>query len=493
MQRLPPVLRSLALAALVWPALVAAGPSDLVYRTTRHGDGAVGVNRVAGLMRGNCNHCHDLRGTTTAAQLWTANDNGLCFTCHTNPVGVFLGRATFEATLHWTSGQMRWPGPVPAARPVGDQGECLNCHTPHGNRDARGLVPDLGHTREESLCTACHDSTGPSTVNILAELTKAATHPITSAALAGRHVAGEAGAAPFATANRHVECADCHNPHAAQAGPAAPATTSKTLLAVSRVQVTNGAANTAPAYALLPASDTSPPYEWQVCLKCHSGFVGALPAGARDKGLELNPANASFHPVEAAGRNATAAMTQSLLGGTGNPKLTPTSTLWCSDCHSSEAIPTTVSTLAAYTGTAPGGPHGSSASAGNATYSTALLRAAYRTALYGNTNYAAADFALCYTCHAAAPFNDTSKNTRADTNFRLHGFHVRGERAICKECHESIHGTATASQAGNRAYGRLVSFWPTFTAPGGGPPTWSQAGRSCTVTCHGMNHNSENY
>ena len=130
--------------------------------------------------------------------------------------------------------------------------------------------------------------------------------------------------------------------------------------------------------------------------------------------------------------------------------------------------------------------------------SQALLRAAYRVVEYpANTAYAAADFAFCYICHAAAPFNDTSKNSRADTNFPLHGFHMRGisgsGNAICKDCHESIHGTATASQATQRTTSRLVAFWPALTAPGGGAPSWSAAGRSCTVRCHGMSHTNENY
>lgn len=494
MRRLPPVLRVIAALALLGSALGWAGPADLVYQQTAHGSASAGVARVPGLMQGNCNHCHALRTATASPRLFGPNDNTLCFTCHTTTLGAFQGRGVFEATLHWTSNRMLWPGPAPAARPAGDVGKCVNCHTPHGAKDGLGLVPDLGFTREETLCLACHDGNGPSQVNIAAELQKAAVHPI--ATITGRHVAGESGAAAFSGANRHVECVDCHNPHAAKQG-GAPGF-SNTLLNVSRVTVANGAANSAPGYTFLPASDATPAQEWQVCLKCHSGYAGTLPAGARDKGLELNPANASFHPVEAAGTNATAAMAASLAGGTGNPKLTPTSTLWCSDCHSSEAITGAVSTVSAWTGAAPAGPHGSGAAAGSATASQALLRAAYRVVEYpAGTPYAAADFAFCFICHSAAPFSDTSKSTRADTNYRLHGFHMRGitgsGNAICKDCHESIHGTATASQATQRTDARLVAFWPTLTSPAGGAPAWSAAGQSCTVRCHGMSHNPETY
>ena len=69
--------------------------------------------------------------------------------------------------------------------------------------------------------------------------------------------------------------------------------------------MTNGAAGTAPT---LHAGQHVATFEYQLCLKCHSGYtrcrrrIAAHPSRwALDKGVELNPANVSYHPVEAAG------------------------------------------------------------------------------------------------------------------------------------------------------------------------------------------------
>jgi len=514
MQRLPPDVRRLAavlaaVALLPGPAAL-AGSGDVVYHLTRHGDPSSGVMRDPLYPRGHCMHCHITRQVAPFSFpfiLFRANDNGLCFTCHAGATaaGVYQGQTPFESTLHWSSGRMLWPGPVPAPRPAGDEGKCLNCHTPHGVRDGSGLVPDQGYVREEALCLACHDASGPAAANIAAELAKASAHPVI--AISGRHAAGEGGTgAPYGGAGRHAECADCHNPHRANA--------SQRLAGVGRVAVSNGAAGTLPAYTWLGPLDASPIAEYQLCFKCHSSFT-TLPAGARDKGLELNPANESFHPVEGPGRNTSAAMAASLAGGTGLPHLGVTGTVTCGDCHNSEALPLTVSTAASYTGAAPLGPHGSAAAAGNAALSNQLVRAAYRAQLKpraSSNDYSQAEFALCMICHAPAPFADGSKNNRSDTNFPLHGFHLTrlyadpaggatgtidtpgaGQgNAICRECHYNIHGTRTAFYSGNRTNARLVSFSPNITGPGGtGAPSW--APRSCQLRCHGMNHSPETY
>ena len=127
-----------------------------------------------------------------------------------------------------------------------------------------------------------------------------------------------------------------------------------------------------------------------------------------------------------------------------------------------------------------------------------------------NQAYCAADFALCYQCHAEAPFVDRSGNTRNDTNLRLHGLHIfdipnqgngetdidtagaRQGNAICGECHYRIHGQG-ANARGNSAGTRLVSFAPNVVNNGDGQPQWNGTARSCSLTYHGMNHRSETY
>lgn len=499
MQRLPSILTAVVLTSLP----VQAGGGEQIFHLTAHGNSATGVSRLTSVPRGHCQQCHLARQAPLAASpmLFTSNDNGLCFTCHqgAGPKQVFAGETAFTSSSHATATTMRWPGPFPPVRPVGDQGKCINCHTPHGSRDGQGLVPNLEFFREEALCLACHDGSGPATTNIATELTKARAHPVVP--ISARHQTGEGTtSSAFRGPLRHAECSDCHNPHAAR--PGAP------LVGVSRVQVTNGAAGTVPSYLAVPASNTGPVREFELCFKCHSSWTG-LDGGA-DLAMIFNPANESFHPVEAAGRNTTSTMANSLDGGLGSPKLSVASVITCGDCHNNDAIPRTVTLVSTYTGTAPTGPHGSNVTTPS---SGALLRAPYRTTLKvraSANDYVADEFALCFICHSPTPFATTSTNTRTDTSFRYHGFHLNriygqgsasgdittpgagSGNAICRECHYNTHGTRGAAQSTNATYAKGVNFSPNVVGPSGvGQPQWTPG--SCRLRCHGTNHNPESY
>lgn len=508
MQRMPSVLtvRASGLVALfAWATAADAG--DQVFHLTKHGSSTGGVARLGSLPVGHCMQCHPTRETParTSPVLFGPNDNTLCFACHASagPAAVYAGATAYAAGIHATAATMRWPGPTPAARPPGDQGKCLNCHTPHGARDGLGLVPNLEYFREEALCLACHDGSGPATSNLFAELQKASGHP--TATVAGVHATTEGGAsAAYGTGRRHAECTDCHNPHAATAGAK--------LAGTGRVQVTNGAAGSVPGYTWVPPTNPSPVKEYELCFKCHSSWT-TQPVGQTNQALVLNPANESFHPVEGPGRTTTSQLAASLAGGQGLPHLTTSSVITCGDCHNNDAVPRTVTLVSGYSGTAPVGPHGSNASSGNAALSSAVLRAPYRVTLKprsGTNDYSANEFALCFICHSPAPFGTTSENTRADTSFRLHGLHLNklndkgsgglditvpgaGQgNAICRECHYNTHGTRGAPWSANRTYARGVNFSPNVQGPGGtGQPTWSSG--SCQLRCHGQNHNPETY
>lgn len=482
-----------------------AGGGDQVFHLTAHGNQTTGVARLSSVPTGHCTQCHPTRQTPAppSPTLFSANDNGLCFTCHMSPGRnlVYAGQTAFASSSHQTSTSMRWPGPVPAARPAGDAGKCVNCHTPHGSRDGLGLVPNLEFFREEALCLACHDGSGPASTNVAAEVAKARAHPVTTTA--GVHATSE-GIAPASFAARHAECTDCHNPHAARSGAV--------LSGTSRVQVTNGAAGTVPTYTAVPASNTGPVREYELCFKCHSSWT-TRPAGQTDLAVVLNPANESFHPIEGPGRNSTSTMSNSLDGGSGLPRLSTNSVITCADCHNSDALPRTVSVASAYTGTVPSGPHGSNASTANAALSGAILRAPYRVALKPRANsndFQNEDFGLCFICHGTGPFRATNENARNDTSFRYHAFHLNrlfnqgsgaGDintpgagmgNAICRECHYNTHGNKTAPFSQNRGYAKGVAFSPNVTGPGGtGQPTWTPG--SCSLRCHGMNHNPETY
>jgi hypothetical protein len=285
-------------------------------------------------------------------------------------------------------------------------------------------------------------------------------------------------------------------------------TVSGALEGASGVGVTNGAAGSAPAYALRPAT-----LEYELCFKCHSGYT-QLPAQdashpsrwALDKAIELNPANVSYHPVEAAGRNQTGAMGLSL-SGTSPSKLwafETTSTIRCLNCHGDSELAN------------PATPPAADATLDNhAGPNRGILIAPYRDRDLKTANelYDADDFSLCYTCHAEAPMVDTSGDVRYDTNYNWHGLHLNamafngtGGRdidvdgagqgnATCAECHFRTHGTAYAVDGQAPAKG-LVNFSPNIQPFNGElefvPATPTSLG-TCTLTCHGKPHDSYVY
>mgnify|MGYP001575329390 FL=1 len=470
----------------------------------------------------------------------TANYSYLCWYCHQNISNInssgspatmgrwsfYQGQSVYTASSHYSSPSFDWPGtgggagePWPrrdrSALPSGNSGSCLNCHTPHGIKavdaanayditspDGSGGVPAARQTVasgnpsvtsdymiprqliswEENLCERCHDASGPSTKNIQTEINKrypspsaspASGHPIDDTAFAGRHVASEA--IPITT--KHVECYDCHNPHAVKAPTGVLGDGDGGRVQGMKFVDISGVVRD-------PATGFRQPYVYEICLKCHGNSFNtfipdqAWPSGGHtlrttvlrggtfcatninpassctdgsNKRLEFDTAtnsadgfggtlagNRAYHPVAAVGRNTSVALTNSLLGG-----LTTASTINCTDCHNNEttgagtfsgltATPTypgsvTESSLRVTDDTPPAisaltvGPHGST--------NVRVLRANYNTTL-GTTSAApfasfdAANFALCFNCHNVAAFTDgdgLDGSGNRLTNFRQTG------------------------------------------------------------------------
>ena len=402
---------------------------------------------------------------------------------------------------------------------------CAACHGAHAAQNASLLAEAAP---QATLCFSCHDGSG-SGLDTRAQFTDPAV-PANDPATRSyyRHDAATAPAVPnthtLATndefggvSNRHSECADCHNSHNATATAPTQFSDGWSLSgrqsAISGVSVANGAAGTAPTYTFLDGTAGSQPTrEYEICLKCHSGFTilpdttGQPPSRqALDKGIELNPATSSYHPIQAAGTNATTAMAGSLSGTSPYKQwnFTTNGTVRCVNCHGNPrkldatSPPTADSDLAPHTSQFRG-----------------LLIQNYRDRqLKARLEpYAAADFALCYVCHAEAPFLNS---TYAGTNFLDHDKHVsrlanKGSNpstdidtpgagqgnAICAECHYRIHGTALAFNESDRSNSRLVNFAPNVTAWDGKltfVPKGSTTDGSCTLTCHGKVHENEGY
>jgi predicted CXXCH cytochrome family protein len=395
--------------------------------------------------------------------------------------------------------------------------DCAACHAAHTAQSEDLIQAPLPAS---TLCLRCHSGAG-SPYDVASQFAAAPTNdPGTDSYY--RHLVQDGSP-------RQVTCDSCHNPHDANNTRPAMSTSGWTASGDTRAAdgeaVTNGAAGTTPTYAPISRSSNggSLTLEYQLCLACHSGATSLPTRGAShpswwalDKGVELNPANASYHPIEAAGRNQSTQMAASLAGTSPFKawNYSIDSTVRCTSCHGDSS---TVNQTA--TGT-PLTPAADAQEASHASSNRGLLIAPYRDRVLKASGeaYDPNDFALCYLCHAEAPLKNPNYNPSAlDTAFPYHGFHLTnipsvdgggtsidhpgdGEGlAICAECHFRVHSTAESFKPGDtepvaRATGStgLVNFAPNVTGPVSTGPVWnvpgSNGGGSCTLICHGVTH-----
>jgi predicted CXXCH cytochrome family protein len=424
-----------------------------------------------GAHAGDCDACHTAHGRGEVVYehaLLGPNENSLCDRCHDTPWagGSYAGPERYLGSSHGTAPGTVWPGPVPPPRTeAGAAGKCVNCHEPHGLLDATGEIPMLAVAREEALCLTCHDG-APAATNIGADLAKPYRHPITT--YSGRHKGPlESQPGDFATLpvdNRHVECADCHNPHLGTADPGGPPPApglSRVNLGVSRVLVQNGPAGTVPTYTFAAGSDTLsvPVAEYQLCFKCHSSWT-TQPTGQSNLAFQLSPANASYHPVEAPGRDPFIAPGAFVTGWSA------ASLTRCGDCHGSD-----------FEG-GPRGPHGSS-------YRYILKRPYTASSL---SRFMTSD-EQCFACHAYDVYANPAALdlVRANSRFNApgaaqgHAEHVGARGVPCYACH-ATHGSPTRTHliVTGRTPG-IVAFSETPT------------GGTCEATCHAAKSYTINY
>ena len=375
-----------------------------------------------------CTSCHDPHDDTYGDFLvLPPTDDALCSTCH--------DRTGWTGATH----NLAFPGaPSPNA--------CANCHDPH---TAGGSARLTSSNVEELVCLTCHYSSGIAT-DIDSEVAKPSSHPVSLAM--GVHDPNEA----LPVAQLHVECVDCHNPHAANGAAAPPPFVDGPLEGVRGVDGDGS--------AVVEAT-----YEYEVCYKCHADSPGVPgPASPRqivqnNTRLEFDPGNPSFHPIEAPGANGNV---PSLLAG-----WTTASVIGCTDCHNNNEGP-----MAG--GAGPNGPHGSS-------YAN-LLGWNYRTSSGAES---AGAFELCYRCHSRTSILN-------DDSFPHHYRHIVEERASCNMCHDP-HGVS-ASQGDNVNHSHLINFDLTYVQPEliSGDIIFEDRGNergSCTLRCHGENHRDESY
>jgi len=372
-----------------------------------------------------CTSCHDPHKNIHGKFLVMSNLNSaLCLSCHDKSGWTTSTHATEAATA---------------------ENGCQNCHQPHGAPGAKHL---LQSAMEEGNClTNCHNGSGEG-INIQSPSDQYYNHPMNYAT--GVHDITEN---PL-TMSKHVECADCHNPHQVnhQGAPLdSPPAVNGRLLGVKGISISGA--------VLEEASN-----EYEICFGCHadnafvSSFVVPRAISETNERLRYDPNNPSFHPVAAIGKNLNVPSLR--------PGYNEASMIYCTDCHGSDS-----SVRAG--GTGADGPHGS--------IYPHILIARYEQDI--PLNYSVTNFNLCFRCHDPnVLFEPTGTGTNFGNNKSSHRTHVIGWNIPCSVCHDP-HGVPVVGGATSTNNAHLINFDTRFvdhreTAK------YDSDHKSCTVSCH---------
>lgn len=395
-----------------------------------------------------CTSCHDAHDNSNGKFLVLPNKGGqLCETCH-----IKYGWDQSPHNLSTSTWDGTSPDPWPDSNwtTVADNA-CQNCHKPHSAGSNQRL---LKSSIEEENCRACHNG-HVADKDIWSEFNKTSFHPVDSRI--GTHDPSESAIVSL----RHVECVDCHNPHAVKASgtPAGP------LTGVRGVNRFNSAVN--------PIA-----YEYELCFRCH-GDSSNKPAPPTPRVFintnvrqEFATSTGSYHPVVRVGQNNNV---PSLISS-----LSTSSIIKCTDCHNNNSGP-------GNNGSGPNGPHGS--------IYAHLLERQYLTQDPTNENNGSS-YAMCYKCH-------NRSSILGDQTFARHNFHITGAGRMggmdgmpgmggtlntpCNVCHDP--------HASN--FAKLINFDTSVVSPSStGRREFNSTGTNsgeCYLSCHGQNHNPCTY
>lgn len=386
-----------------------------------------------------CTACHDPHNNALGDFLrLPLREGALCNTCHQ--------MAGWRGSAHAVS-----PKPVPASlthgqtlpfRSIADNA-CQTCHVPHGAAHPERLLRD----RAFDLCIGCHN--GLTARDVLSVAGQRSGHR--PSRFLERHDPAEQARHMI----YHVDCVDCHNPHAVLPNP----------LGFSQTHARNaGPFNMAtlahvPGVSLAGAARQRAQLYFEVCFRCHGDNPVPMPrriARQRDDGGNIRrlfqPTAASAHPVAQPARRSP-----------DTPSLTPAARAQvyvnCQDCHNNPDA-------RELGGSGPNGPHGSRF--------PFILADRYESADFtGESSHA---YALCYRCHDRG-------SILGDQSFPFHRLHVERSRTPCSACHtpHGVNGDSTR-------HSHLINFDLAIV---GGERLFQDRGRfagSCTLTCHGVRH-----
>lgn len=397
----------------------------------------------AGLLQ--CTSCHNPHNNAYGDFLVMRNEFGLlCATCHRMNGWPSASHRTENASVAGIAGG-DWPYSTVA------ENACRSCHRPH---TAGGRERLLIREKEEDNCLNCHNGQ-VARLALLSEINKPVAHdPQKYLNVHDPAEKSSGGSAP------HVECADCHNPHAAEE-----------QTPVQGYIPIGATLKMVPGVSIGGAFLEEAVNEYEVCLRCHGD--SAVPVSRQiarqsqtpNLRLKFSRNNPSFHPVVVAAVNHDV---PSLV-----PGLPVGSLIRCTDCHNNDSGPRAG-------GSGPDGPHGS--------IYDFLLERNY-TVTDDNTE-SSSEYALCYKCHQRS-------SILSNQSFPLHNLHIVEERAPCSACHDP-HGVSTAVPTGSSDHTHLINFDISIARPNQttGTIVFNDLGRfagSCTLVCHGEAHTDESY
>lgn len=393
-----------------------------------------------------CISCHDPHTDVyTNFLVATSKASALCLSCHNR---TYWTASTHNSSTSTWNGSGTNPWFHTPYTTVADNA-CENCHNPH---NATGKTRLMKYTQEENNCLDCHNG-NVAVKKIDVEFAKTYRHDVF--AYTNLHDPVENA---FVT-TKHVECSDCHNPHAVNNTTAVAPFRKGNEIGVSGIDQSGN-----------PVSSVT--YSYEICYKCHSGNSWApVSPTARlvpqnNIRLQFATTNASFHPV--AGPRNNTEITSNLL----SPN-TASTVLYCTACHASNG-----------TGS-PAGPHGS--------IYPRIMKMQYITTDGGTTatgtTESAAAYELCYSCH------NRTRLLSGTSSFPLHNLHVVSQRTPCNTCHEP-HGISSPGNSTNNS--NLINFNTAVVKASennGGPLFVDQGLRkgSCYVMCHGQDHPPKSY
>jgi hypothetical protein len=367
--------------------------------------------------------------STFAADGSTFNAN--CVKCHTDNTSKSYQSSTYKFSTHGSDFQdiMDSTGIASATDPL-EEKLCFKCHSTTSNPNAGSNLDFFG----------VKSITNPDALDIETAFSRTYTHPTLT--VSGIHSLADS-AASFAAGNRHAECGDCHNVHAAQQGThdGSSNLVSNALKGAWGVEPTSWPAAPDPTdngnvFAAPTSYDKVDPAqkEYQICLKCHSNYT-TLPTGARNLAEEINPNYPSMHGIVQAGNNPYC-NTNTMYEPWASSKIA-----WCSDCHRSNIT------------SDPEGPHGSN-----------MEHLLVATVVSDNS----VGTPLCLVCHKSYVYWDNGGNSsfsRMSQHPSQKGAHRRPQG--CFACH----------------------MWDYSSTAGLGVPTtnWSGGNPPPGIFVHGMN------